>query len=318
MTPRVELFALHKDRTAADVVKSLLPIRYSRIPIFDQTTDQIIGVVLRHQLAEACLMGNGNATLDSLKSPVHFVPESKSIASVLDEFIRRHEHLFVVVNEYGGTEGVISLDGEPQNFRSPAHALSAGVGMLYQDPHDFPPFRVIDNYLLGREAGVSLNFRTARRELEELARRYGFEIDVNAYIDSLSLGERQQLELPVSSEEAERSGHRLLLQEAAHELHARIRVPDHPADVLLHDAPLAIDVGKPDGHLVAQLHVVLDAGDVVVVDADADPDIKLLGGMDAIEPYMARVWAGQAPTGCLWMRRRRCCSSIRSAIGTGR
>lgn len=110
MTPRVELFALHKDRTAADVVKSLSPIRYSRIPIFDQTTDQIIGVVLRHQLAEACLMGNGNATLDSLKSPVHFVPESKSIASVLDEFIRRHEHLFVVVNEYGGTEGVISLE----------------------------------------------------------------------------------------------------------------------------------------------------------------------------------------------------------------
>lgn len=92
-------------------------------------------------------------------------------------------------------EGMIVLDGDPQNFRSPAHALGAGVGMLYQDPHDFPPFRVIDNYLLGREDSVALNFRAARRELEELARRYGFDIDVNAYIDSLSLGERQQLEL---------------------------------------------------------------------------------------------------------------------------
>lgn len=92
-------------------------------------------------------------------------------------------------------EGLILLDGKAQDFRSPAHALKAGVGMLYQDPHDFPPFRVIDNYLLGREDGVSLNFRTAQRELEALAQRYGFEIDVNAYIDSLSLGERQQLEL---------------------------------------------------------------------------------------------------------------------------
>lgn len=92
-------------------------------------------------------------------------------------------------------KGTILLDGEPQAFNSPAHALEAGVGMLYQDPHDFPPFRVIDNYLLGREGGVALNFRTARRELTELASRYGFEVDVDAYIDSLSLGERQQLEL---------------------------------------------------------------------------------------------------------------------------
>lgn len=92
-------------------------------------------------------------------------------------------------------EGDILLDGQVQNFSSPAQALDAGVGMLYQDPHDFPPFRVIDNYLLGRDGGIRLNFRTAQRELEELARRYEFDVDVNAFIDTLSLGERQQLEL---------------------------------------------------------------------------------------------------------------------------
>lgn len=91
--------------------------------------------------------------------------------------------------------GAILLDGQEQNFGSPAQALDAGVGMLYQDPHDFPPFRVIDNYLLGRDGGLRLDFQAARRELEELARRYEFEIDVGAYIDTLSLGERQQLEL---------------------------------------------------------------------------------------------------------------------------
>jgi simple sugar transport system ATP-binding protein len=57
------------------------------------------------------------------------------------------------------------------------------------------PFRVIDNYLLGRDSRVRLNYKTARAELEGLAKRYGFQLDVNATIDSLSMGERQQLEL---------------------------------------------------------------------------------------------------------------------------
>lgn len=91
--------------------------------------------------------------------------------------------------------GTILLENEPVVFESPAGALDAGVGMLYQDPHDFPPFRVIDSYLLGQDGGISLNYRQARRELATLSSRYEFEIDPTAYIDTLSMGERQQLEL---------------------------------------------------------------------------------------------------------------------------
>lgn len=93
------------------------------------------------------------------------------------------------------TSGEILLDGQPVRFHSPADALAKGVGMLYQDPLDMPPFRVIDNYLLGRSDSVRLNYKEARNELEGLAKRYGFDIDVHATIDSLSMGERQQLEL---------------------------------------------------------------------------------------------------------------------------
>jgi ABC-type uncharacterized transport system ATPase subunit len=91
--------------------------------------------------------------------------------------------------------GQILLDRQPVQFDSPATALSGGVGMLYQDPLDFPPFRVIDNYLLGREERVRLDYKKAAADLQELARRYDFEIQPQAYIDSLSMGERQQLEL---------------------------------------------------------------------------------------------------------------------------
>jgi simple sugar transport system ATP-binding protein len=58
-----------------------------------------------------------------------------------------------------------------------------------------PPFRVVDNYLLGRDRRLRLNYKQAAAELQEISERYGFELDPNAYVDTLSLGERQQLEL---------------------------------------------------------------------------------------------------------------------------
>lgn len=91
--------------------------------------------------------------------------------------------------------GQILLDGGPELFDSPAKALSRGVGMLYQDPLDMPPFRVIDNYMLGRDKRFPLNYKKAGLELKNISTRYDFEIDLNAFVDTLSMGERQQLEL---------------------------------------------------------------------------------------------------------------------------
>ncbi len=91
--------------------------------------------------------------------------------------------------------GEILIDEQAKQFSSPADALDSGIGMLYQDPLDLPPFRVVDNYLLGKEGIAWLDYRSAESELRELTARYGFYIDLHAYIDGLSLGERQELEL---------------------------------------------------------------------------------------------------------------------------
>lgn len=91
--------------------------------------------------------------------------------------------------------GEILINGQAASFDSPAQALDSGIGMLYQDPLDFPPFRIIENYLLGRPGGFLLDYKSAERELRDLAQRYSFDLDFNAHVDSLSLGERQQLEL---------------------------------------------------------------------------------------------------------------------------
>ncbi len=93
------------------------------------------------------------------------------------------------------TSGSIYLDHQEVVFDSPAKALSAGIGMIYQDPLDVSGMRVIENHILGRDNHVRLERPEAVRELTDTATRMGFSVDPNAFIDELSLGERQQLEL---------------------------------------------------------------------------------------------------------------------------
>jgi ABC-type uncharacterized transport system ATPase subunit len=92
-------------------------------------------------------------------------------------------------------DGRIVLDSKPEAFSSPSDALAQGIGMIYQDPLDIPAMRVIDNYLLGWDRRVILDYTRAEKELRQNAERMGFQADPDAFIDSLSLGERQQLEM---------------------------------------------------------------------------------------------------------------------------
>ncbi|MBF0531184.1 MAG: DUF21 domain-containing protein [Deltaproteobacteria bacterium] len=110
MTPRSVLFALPQDETVDQAVKNHVPIRFSRIPIFGKDLDDIIGLVRRYQINQAYAQGLREWKLSQLASPIHPVPETKSVASTLDEFIKRRDHLFLVVDEYGGTAGIITLE----------------------------------------------------------------------------------------------------------------------------------------------------------------------------------------------------------------
>ncbi|MDW8064362.1 MAG: ATP-binding cassette domain-containing protein [Anaerolineae bacterium] len=91
--------------------------------------------------------------------------------------------------------GEILLNGEPVRFASPADGLRYGIGMLHQDPLDFPTMSVLDNFMMGCENGFWLDRQRARRALQELARLFGFDLDPEARVDRMTVGERQQLEL---------------------------------------------------------------------------------------------------------------------------
>jgi len=92
-------------------------------------------------------------------------------------------------------QGDILLDGSLVSIHSPADAIRQGVGMLHQDPLDFPPMRVIDNFILGREGGLLTGAAKARDEFKGLAEQFSFSLDPESYVDSLTVGERQQLEI---------------------------------------------------------------------------------------------------------------------------
>lgn len=92
--------------------------------------------------------------------------------------------------------GEIVLDGRPAHIQSPADALRYGIGMLHQDPLDFPPLTAIENFMAGSPVTpMVLNRRAAEKDFRALCSQFNFDIDPHARVSDLTVGERQQLEI---------------------------------------------------------------------------------------------------------------------------
>lgn len=96
---------------------------------------------------------------------------------------------------YAPDAGEIILDGEPIQPSSPRDAIAHGIGMLHQDPLVFLPFTVLDNLMLASPGGLRLDRRQVRAELEAMCERFGFNLDPGTLVRTLTVGERQQLEM---------------------------------------------------------------------------------------------------------------------------
>ncbi|MFA6471184.1 MAG: hemolysin family protein [Candidatus Latescibacterota bacterium] len=110
LTPRSVIAALQKDMTVSEAMSLKPPIQFTRIPVYNRGLDDVIGLVHRYKLIEVYCLQKGDTTIEELMGPIYAVPESKPIADLLDEFIDRREHLFEVVDEYGGTAGIVTLE----------------------------------------------------------------------------------------------------------------------------------------------------------------------------------------------------------------
>lgn len=109
MTARVDVVALEKNAVYQDVITTILESGYSRIPVYEESFDTITGILYIKDLLPH-LEEKENFDWNTLVRKPFFVPENKKIDDLLEEFQEKKIHLAIVVDEYGGTSGIISLE----------------------------------------------------------------------------------------------------------------------------------------------------------------------------------------------------------------
>ena len=109
MVPRTDVAVLSTTKTIAENLEILRKTRHTRYPLCDGTLDQTVGLIHVKDLFLAQLRGPGR-TLEELKREILFVPENSTVESLLSQFIENKTHLAVVLDEYGGASGIVSLE----------------------------------------------------------------------------------------------------------------------------------------------------------------------------------------------------------------
>lgn len=110
MTPRTVVFSLSEHLTLGEASLTPTSWEHSRFPVYDQNIEDVVGVVLTKELFIALAEGKKDMHLTELMRPVHFVAETAKLSGLLLEFLELKQHLFVVLDEYGGLSGLISLE----------------------------------------------------------------------------------------------------------------------------------------------------------------------------------------------------------------
>jgi CBS domain containing-hemolysin-like protein len=110
MTPRPDIHAIRADATVGELRTMFREQEYSRFPVFKENLDNILGVVRIKDLLQIDVAGNDDDPITALIRPATFVPETKRVPELLKKFQRRQVQLAIVVDEYGGTAGLVTLE----------------------------------------------------------------------------------------------------------------------------------------------------------------------------------------------------------------
>lgn len=109
VVPRLDIVSVAEDATVADALTVFRENEYSRMPVCRDDLDHIIGVLFAKDLLPSVLRNDLDRQVKTLARPAHFVPETMSVQDFIKDVQRRRSHLAIVVDEYGGTEGLVTL-----------------------------------------------------------------------------------------------------------------------------------------------------------------------------------------------------------------
>ncbi len=147
MTPRVGIFAWPADRTLSEIASELQTVRFSRIPVYRNSLDEITGILYVRDAYQALVSGQRDVQLGRLAREAMFIPATVVLSQLLPEFQARRIHAGIVVDEHGGTDGLITLED----------ILEELVGEIV-DETDVPtePFKRVGKDTIVVEGGVDL------------------------------------------------------------------------------------------------------------------------------------------------------------------
>ncbi len=109
MIPRIDMVAVNLNTNKVDALKIIMEAGHSRIPVYDETVDRIVGIVYTKDLLKK-IVAEDDFSLGEITREVFFVPESKNIDDLLTEFKKQKKHIAIAVDEYGGTAGLVTLE----------------------------------------------------------------------------------------------------------------------------------------------------------------------------------------------------------------
>jgi CBS domain containing-hemolysin-like protein len=210
MVPRTDLIWIERHRTVRDGLTLALRSGYSRIPVLGEGVDDVIGVAYLKDLAASLDNGAPDKLVSDVMRPATFVPDSKPVADLLKEMQRSRYHMAIVVDEYGGTAGVVTIED----------ILEEIVGEITDeyDAEEIPPVQAVDEHTM-RVA--------ARLPVADLGELFGLELEpelTEADVDTVGGLLAQRLgRVPLPGARAEVAGLRLLA-EGGKDARGRIRI----------------------------------------------------------------------------------------------
>jgi CBS domain containing-hemolysin-like protein len=147
MVPRTDMVCLEAGLSLEEVLAAVVDAEHSRVPVYEEKVDNIIGVLYTKDLLKVWHSGREGFDVRRIIRPAYFIPETKPIAILLREFQRKRVHMAIVVDEYGGVGGLVTLED----------VLEEAVGEI-QDEYDVTEEQVTrlgdDEYLLDARLGI--------------------------------------------------------------------------------------------------------------------------------------------------------------------
>ncbi len=206
MTPRVDMVCIKKEATVGDLKRLLKEKKYSRIPVYSGQIDNIIGIISTKEIFDYLGEQADDTPLTPLMRPPYFVPETKEVGDLLRELQIGKRHIAIVVDEYGGTAGLVTIED----------ILEEIVGEIW-DEYDQEA-----ELIVREEDGVVIAI--GKTDVDEISRALGVDLQEEGFETISGLIFNILGRIPKSGESFEHRGVRIDILEADQRRIRKVRV----------------------------------------------------------------------------------------------